>query len=174
MKTTQADTWSHICQPCDIDLKVIKWRSAWPLFHAAVILPYSLKGFLGLVILPYIYKIISCINCILSDYESVWPQNKCRSQWPTFHGPLIMPYILKSIWCINIILLDYESVWPKIGLQNKCRSQWPIFRSPVNLPDILKSIRYINIIYLWIMSQYDPKFGLKINVGHSDLHFRVW
>ena len=25
-------------------------------------------------------------------------------------------------------------------------------------------------IYLWIMSLYDPKFDLKIKVGHSDLY----
>ena len=30
-------------QPCDMDLLVIKWRSAWPIFHGPVILPYTLK-----------------------------------------------------------------------------------------------------------------------------------
>ena len=27
----------------------------------------------------------------------------------------------------------------------------------------------VQILYLWIMSQYDPKFNFKINIGHSDL-----
>ena len=36
----KTDTWSDISQPCDIDLKVMKWRSAWPIFHTPVILSY--------------------------------------------------------------------------------------------------------------------------------------
>ena len=102
------------------------------------------------MILPYILKSISCINTILSDYESVWPevwpQNKCRSQWPTFYGPVIFPYILKGIWCICIILMDYELVWPEIWPQNKYRSNWPTFLASAILPCILKSIWCINII----------------------------
>ena len=27
--------------------------------------------------------------------------------------------------------------------------------------------------HIWIMSQYELKFDLKINVDHSDLHFKV-
>ena len=94
-----------------------KCRSLWPIFH-------------GPVILPYILKTVWCMNIILQDYESVWPniwhQNKCRSLWPIFHGPVILPYILKTVWCMNIILQDYESVWPDIWPQNKCRSFWHI------------------------------------------------
>ena len=52
-----------------------KCRSLWPIFH-------------GPVILPYILKTVWCMNIILRDYESVWPdvwpQNKCRSLWPYF------------------------------------------------------------------------------------------
>ena len=65
---------SHMAQPCDIDLWVIKWRSAWPIFH-------------GSVILPNILKTIWCMNMIVWDNGSVWPdvwsQNKrtCRSLW---------------------------------------------------------------------------------------------
>ena len=33
----------HIAQSCDIDLWVMKWRSAWSIFHGPVILPYILK-----------------------------------------------------------------------------------------------------------------------------------
>ena len=38
------------------------------------------------------------------------------------------------------------------------------------LPYILKTIWCMNNI-VWIMSQYDPKFDLKINIGHYDLYF---
>ena len=116
-----------------------KCRSLWPIFH-------------GPLILPYIFKTVSCVNIILWDDESVWPdiwsQNKCRSLWHIFHGPVILPYILKTIWCMNIILLDYRSVWPNIWTQNKCRSLWHIFYCPVILPYILKTISCMNIM-LW-------------------------
>ena len=133
MKTT--DRCLDFGQPYDIDLWIMKWRSAWPIFH-------------GPVILPYILKTVWCMNIILWDYESVWhniwPQNKCRSLWPIFHGPVILSYILKTIWYMNTILWDYESVWP----QNICSTLWPIFHGPVILPNILKTIQWLNII-LW-------------------------
>ena len=94
------------------------------------------------------------------DYESVWhdiwPQNKCRSLWPVFHGPVILPYILRTIWCMNIILWDYKSVWHDIWPQNKCRS---------TVPYISWSSDFV--------SQYDPMFILKINLGNCDLNFMV-
>ena len=40
------------------------------------------------------------------------------------------------------------------------------------LPYILKTIWCMNNIF-GIMSQYDPKFDLKINIGHYDLYFMV-
>ena len=63
-------SWSDMAQSCDIDLWVMKWRSAWPIFHSPVIWPYILKT-------------ISYMYIILWDFESVWPdiwpENKCRS-----------------------------------------------------------------------------------------------
>ena len=137
-------------QACDTDLWVMKWRSAWPIFH-------------GPVILPYIRKTIWCMNIILWDYESVWPdvwpKNKCRSLWPIFYGPVILTYILKNVWCMNILLRDYESVWPDVWPKSKCRSLWPIFHGPVILPYILKTIWYMNTIFwdyesVWPDSKY--------------------
>ena len=105
--------------------------------------------------------------------SDVWPQNKCRSQWPIFHGSVILPYILKTIWFMNIILLDYESVWLDIWPQNKYRSLWPILHGPVILSYVLKTIFDISTPYFWSMSQYDPMFDLKTFVGHCDLYFKV-
>ena len=108
METTYADSWSDMAQSCDIDLWVMKWRSAWPIFH-------------GPVILPCILKTIWCMYIIHWDYESVWckvwPQNKCRSLWSIFYGPVILPCILKTIRCMNIIIWDYESIWPDVWPQ---------------------------------------------------------
>ena len=139
MEATYADSWSDMAQPCDMDLWVMKWRSAWPIFH-------------GPLILPYILKTIWCMYIILLEYEtvrpSIWPQNKCRSLWPIFHGPVIVPYTLKTISCMNIIIWDNESVWP----QNKCRSPWPIFHGPVILPLYLEDyLMYVHhTFWVWI------------------------
>ena len=112
------------------------------------------------------------MNIIIWDYESVWPyvwpQNKCRSLWPIFHGQVILPYILKTNRCMNVIIWEYVSVWP----QNKYRSLWPIFYGPVILRYILKTIWCITS-YFGIMGHTDPSFDLKINVGLSDLYFMV-
>ena len=182
-------------QPCDIVLWVMKWRSAWPIFH-------------GPLVLPNILKTVWCMNITLWDYESVWPdvwpQIKCRSLWPIFHGPVILPYILKTIWYMNTILWDYESVWPDVWPQNIYSTLWPIFHGPVILPNIwdyesvwpdiwppnicrsqwpifhghwisplswrLFDVRTSNFR---IMSQYDTTFDLEINIGHCDLYYMV-
>ena len=68
---------------------------------------------------------------------------------------------------MNIILWDYESVWPDIWphcdlyfmVQWLCLISWRLF-------DVWTS-------YFGIMSQYDPVFDLKINVGQCDLYFMV-
>ena len=80
---------------------------------------------------PVIFlKIMWCMNIILWDYGSVWsdvwPQNKCRSIWPIFHGQVILSYISKTIWCLSVIFSD-ETVLPKLWPQSKYKSTWPIF-----------------------------------------------
>ena len=141
-----------------------KCRSLWPIFH-------------GPVNLPYILKTVCCMNFILQNYESVWPdiwpQNKCRSLWPIFHGPVILPYILKSIWYMNTILWYYESVWPDVWPKNKCRSLWPTFHGPV-ICLIFRRLFAVWTSYFRIMSQYDPTFDLKINVGHCRVRARIF
>ena len=107
-----------------------------------------------------------------SVWPDVWPQNKCRSLWPTFPGPVIWPYILKAIWCMNIltlwpifhglvilsyilktiwcmniILWDYGSVWPEVWPQNKCRSMWPTFHGPVILSYISNTVWCMSVIF---------------------------
>ena len=137
METTYADSWSDMAQPCDMDLWVMKWRSAWPIFH-------------GPVILPYILKAIWCMYIILLEYESVWPdvwpQNKCKSLSPIFHGPLILPCISKTIWWMSVIILGNETVWNKLWPQNKYRSSWPLFHNLVILLNIYRIIWWVNII----------------------------
>ena len=118
------------------------------------------------------------MNVILWDNVSVghdlWPHNECRSQWPVFHGTLILFYILKAVWLMNIILWDNETLLHNLWPQNRCRPQWPIFHGLVILPYLED---YLNddwwTWYFGITSQPDMTFGLKINVGHSDIHFMI-
>ena len=142
----------------------MKWRSAWPIFHGAVIFALYLEDYL-------MYEHILGLWVSLTSPD-LWPQNKCRSLWPIFHGPVILLYILKTVWCMNILPRNYGSVWPDVWPKNKCRSLWPIFHGPLiclifwRLFDVWTS-------YFGIMSPYDTTFDLKINVGHCDLYFKV-
>ena len=160
MKTTWADSWSDFSQPCDIDLWVMKPRSLWPIFR-------------GPVILPYILKTIWCTTIILWDsaWPVVWPQNKCRSltyiSWSTdfalyFEDYLIYEHHTLGLWVSMT----------RCSTLKKCRSLWPMFYGPVILP---LSWRLFDVwtSYFRIMSQYNPTFDLKINVGHYDLYFMV-
>ena len=79
-----------------------------------------------------------------SLWHNLWPQNKCRSQWPIFHSSVILPHILKTIWWMSIICLYNETVWPNIWPQYKYRS----FHGPVVSPYILKTVWWLNVI-LW-------------------------
>ena len=162
-ETTYADNWSDMAQPCDMVLWVMKWWSAWPIFH-------------GPVILPYILKTIWCMYIILWEYEwvwhNVWPQNKCGSLWPLFHGPVILRYILKTIWCMNIIPWDYRQYDPTF-----------VFKLNVGVCDLYFMVQWFCLIsptlfdawvsYFQIMRQCDPSFDLKVNVSQHDLYFMV-
>ena len=142
----------------------ISWSSDFALYLEDYLKMGHWETDSSLMLLWMLPKAIWCVNTIIWDYESVWPdvwpKNKCRSLWPTFHGPLILPYILKTIWYINIILWDYGSVWPDVWPQNKCRLLWPMFHGPVILPYIFKTIWYMNTI-LWDYESVWPDVWLK-------------
>ena len=127
-----------------------KCRSLWPIFH-------------GSVIFPFILKTVWCMNIIIWDYESVWPdiwpKEKCRSLWPVFHGQVILPYISKTIWWMSVVVSDNKTVWPKLWPQNKYRSTWPIFHDLVVLLNIFKIIWWMKIIG-GIMDQCDAEIDL--------------
>ena len=139
---------------CDLYFKV-QWVCLipWRLFHVwmslfGIMTQYDLTLDLNInvghhgIILCYVLKTIWCMNIILGDYGSVWPdvwpQNKCMSLWPIFHGPLILPYISMTIWWMNIIFLDNETVWHKLWPKNKYRSTWLIFHGLVILLNIFQ------------------------------------
>ena len=108
----------------------------------------------------YILITIWCMNIILWDYGSVWPdiwpKSKCRSMWPIFHCPVILSYIPKTIWCMSVIFSDNETVWPKLWPESKYKSTWPLFHGLVILLNIFKIIWWMNIIV-----------GRMVSVTHS-------
>ena len=98
-----------------------KSGSWWPLFYGSVILPYILKTF-------------RCINIIPLDNESLWfdaDLKTSESLWPIFHG---------SVYIISILLLTYDKghrlrmfytysiqikVWCwKFAFRRRCTSGW--------------------------------------------------
>ena len=104
-----------------------------------------------------------CLNIILGDYGSVWPdvwpQNNCMSLWPIFHGPPILPYISKTTWWMSVMFLGNETVWHKLWPQNKYRSTWPIFHGLVILFNVFKIVWWVNII-VCKLDQCDTKIDI--------------
>ena len=152
-----------MAKPCDMNLWVMKWRSAWPLFHDPVILPYILKT-------------ICCMNIILWEYESVWP-----NIWPQSKVGHCDPHFKVQWFClISWRLFD---VWTSLfGIMSQYD---PTFDLKINVGhcDLYVMVQWFCIISwklfdVWIssfgiMGQYDLAFDLKINVGHCDLYFMV-
>ena len=152
METTYADSWSDTAKPCDMDLCVMKWRSAWPVFHDPVILPYILKTVWYMYIIFWEYE---------SVWPWVWPQNKCRSVWPIFHGPMIL-----------LISWRRFDVWTSLfGIMNRYD---PMFDCKINVGrcDLYFMVQWFCLISwrlfdVWtslfeIMNQYDLTFDSKI------------
>ena len=100
----------------------------------------------GPVILPSVSWTVWWVNDILLDNESVWhnlwPQNKCRSQWPfiSSSSDLALYYGWSSFFSDNV------SVWCNLWPHKECQPAWPKF--PLILPYILKSIWWMNVILL--------------------------
>ena len=155
-----------MAQSCDIDLWVMKWRSAWPIFHSPVILPYMLKT-------------ISCMYIILWDYESVWPD-----VWPKNNVSHCDLYFMVQWFClVSWRLFD---VWTSLfGIMNQYD---PTFNRKIIVGhcDLYFMVHWFCVISwrlfdVWtslfgIMNQYDPTFDLKIIVGNCDLYFMktIW
>ena len=155
METTYAD----MTQSCDMDLWVMKWRSAWPIFH-------------GIVILPYILKTVWCMDMILSDYDSVcsdvWPQSKRRLLWPyiSWSSDCALSHVRTSLFGIMNQYDPMHDLKINVGccdlyfmVQWFCVISWRLF-------DVWTSS-------LGIIDQYDRTFDFRMNVCHCDIYFMV-
>ena len=148
---------------CDIDLWVMKWRSAWPIFH-------------GPVILLYIFKTIWCVYIILWDSESVW-----HKVWPKINVGHCDLYFMVQWFClVSWRLFDVGT--SLFGIMNQYD---PTFALKLNEGhcDLYFMVQWFCVMswrpfhvwtsYFGIMGQYDHVFDLKINVGHCTLYFMV-
>ena len=129
-----------------------------------------------IVILPCILNIIWCMNNIISDYDSVWPdvwpKNKCRSVSPIFHGPVIcvISWRLFDVWTSYFgIMGQFDPTFDlkiNVGLCDLYfMVQWFCLISPWLLDGW--------VLYIQIMKQCDPNFDLKVNISQQDLYFMV-
>ena len=132
----------------------------------------------------YLEDYFWCLNSILWDYESVWPdvgpKNKCRSLWPIFHGPVILPYLEDCLMYEHLRLFD---VWTSLFRIMSHYDKTFDLRINVGYCGLYFMVQWFCFItwrlfdictpYFGIMSQYDPMLDLKINVGHCDLYFMV-
>ena len=157
MESAYADSWSDMAQPCDMDLWVLKWRSAWPIFQGQAILSYILKT---------IWRMYIMYFGSMKQYGPTFDLNinvgHCglyfMAQW---FG--LISWRLFDVWTILFgIMSQYDQMFDlKINVghcdlysivQWFCLISWRLFDAWTLLFEI--------------MSQYDPKFYLKLNVTY--------
>ena len=159
MKTTYADSWSDMAKPCDMALLVMNWRSAWPIFHGPVILPYILKT-----------TCICCMNIILLDYESA-----CSDIWPHNKVGHCDPYFMVQWFClISWRLFD---VWTSyFGITSPCD---PTFDLKINVGhcDLYFMVRWFCLISPrlfdeWVIFSDNETVWPKL--WHQNKHRSTW
>ena len=98
-----------------------------------------------------ILKTIWCMNIIIRDYESVWPDVDLKINVGHFDLYFMIHWFLRISWRLfdlwTSYFLDYGSVWPDIWPQNKCMSLWAIVHGPVILPYISKTVWRTGVIF---------------------------
>ena len=163
METAYADIWPDMDQPCDMDLWVMKWRSAWPIFD-------------GPVILPYILNTIWCMHIIL------WAMNQYD---PTFDLKINVGqcdlYFMVQWFCLTSWRLF--DVWTSLfGIMNqydlmfdrkiKCSSLW-LLRIKVRLPVLLCAVKTVDgdFRFCWMIS---PKVGQTHKENPNLVRIFIW
>ena len=146
-----------MAQPCDMDLWFMKWRSAWPICHGPVILPYIMKTIW--------YMLISFRS--MNQYD------------PTFDLKIIVGHCDLYFMVRWLCLISWRlfHVWTSLfGIMNQYD---PMHDLKINVGhcDLYFTVQWFCLIscksYFQSMNQYDPTFDLKINVSHCDLYFMV-
>ena len=163
METTNANSWSDMAQPCDMDLWVMKWRPACPKFHVPVILSY----------------ILTSID-ICTSYFGIMNQYDLQFDLKINVGPCDLHFKVQWFGLISWSLFDVCTSYFMIMNQYD-----PIFglKKDVGHCDLYFMVQWFCLISwrlfgVWtslfgILDQYDTTLDLKINVGLCDLYFMV-
>ena len=144
-----------MAQPCDVDLWVMKWRSAWPIFH-------------GPVILSYILKTIWCTSYFgsMNQYDPTFDLKINVGQCDLYSMVqwfCLISWRLFGVWTILFGIMSQND--PKFDLKINIghydlyfmiQWSWRLF-------DVCTS-------YFGSMNQYDQTFDLKLIVGHCGLY----
>ena len=160
METTHADSWSDMAQPCDMNLWVMKWRSAWPIFHGPyiLILPEPKRRFIAHSLPCSPFHRLEMTEILLKGRKTLTHPSILIS-WRLFdvctsYFGSMNQYDLTLDLNINV---DHCGLYSMV--QWLCLISWRLF-------DVWTS-------YFVIIGQYNPMFDLKINVGLCDLYFMV-
>ena len=141
-----------MAQPCDMDLWVMKWRSAWPIFHGPVICLIS-------------WRLVE----VCTSYFAIMNQYGPRFGLKINVGHCDLYFMVQWFCLVSRRLFDVST--SLLGIMNRydptvtyifCTVSWRLF-------DLWTS-------YFGIMGQYDQTFDLKINIyhcDHCDLYFMV-
>ena len=121
-----------------------------------------------------------CMNIIVWDNETVcliWPQSKCRSLWPIFHGPVILPYSAgEEKSPLFIFLHDQLPLFlgetgrnsgkflqvspgnPIFSPGNTCISPWNFRTLLIKLHVFSEKLCYFSLKFLWEIWCFSLKF----------------
>ena len=163
MKTTKADRWLDFGQPCDIDLRVMNWRSAWPIFHGPLIFLISWR----------LFDVWTSHFGIMSQYDLT-----CDLKINVGHSDLY--FMVQWVCLISWRLFD---VWTSyFGIMSQYDRTFDL-KINVGHCVLYFMVQWFYLIswrlfdiwtpYFGIMSQYDPMFDRKVFVAHCDLYFMV-
>ena len=110
-------------------------------------------------------------------WTNIWPQNKCRSVWPIFHGSVMLPYILKTFWCMNIINWDYELSGIMSPYDTKFDLKIQFCHCDLYFVVQCFCILSCRLFVVWTsyfrIMGYDLMFDRQTNIGYCDLYFMV-
>ena len=159
MEPTYADSWSDVAQPCDMDLWVMKCKSAWPIFHGPVISVISWR----------LFDVCTSYFGSMNQYDPTFDLKinvgHCNL-YSTVKWFCLISWRLFDVWTILFVIMSQYD---------------PKFYLKINIGhyDLYFMVQWFCLISWWLfgvctsyfgsMNQYDPTFDLKINVGQCDL-----
>ena len=178
METSYVDSWSDRDRPCDMDLWVMKWRSAWSsdfVLYLEDYLMYVHTSYFGsmneydptfdlrnkidhcdlysmvqwLCLISWrLFDVSTLLVGIMSQYDPKFDLKRNIGLCDLYF--MVQGFCLIS-WRLFDVCTSYfgcKNQYDTTWPRNQCRSLWPLFHGPVILPYVLKTIWCMNII-IW-------------------------